>query len=94
MKQVTVMGRFNIEVSNSGKDIKVFRRRIKRKELLFAFVISDAECTKKEEEKYICPQCDMGVSSCLCKEKPLMIKDRQGGFYPNDTNCTKDEVKE
>ena len=38
-----------------------------------------------EKEKFICPQCDMGVSSCLCKEKSLMIKDRQGGFYPNDT---------
>lgn len=48
MKQITIMGRFNIEVSNSGKDIKVFRRRMKGKELLFDFSISDIKQEKSD----------------------------------------------
>jgi len=43
MKDVAVMGLFNIEVTNFGKDIKVFRRRMKEKELIFDFSISDAK---------------------------------------------------
>jgi len=40
--QKTKMGYFNIEVSNNGKEIKVYRRRMEGKELLFDFKISDA----------------------------------------------------
>ena len=43
MKDVAIVGLFNIEVTNFGKDIKVFRRRMKGKELIFDFSISDAD---------------------------------------------------
>lgn len=36
------IGYFNIEVSDNGREIKVYRRRMKGKELLFDFAISDA----------------------------------------------------
>lgn len=41
------IGLFNIEVSNYGKSIKVFRRRMKGKELLFDFTINDIAGGKK-----------------------------------------------
>ena len=41
MKDIVVIGLFNVEVTNFGKDIKVFRRRITGKELIFDFSVSD-----------------------------------------------------
>ena len=41
MKDIVVIGLFNVEVTNFGKDIKVFRRRITEKELIFDFSVSD-----------------------------------------------------
>ena len=39
--QIKMMGYFNIEVSDNGEEIKVYRRRMEGKELLFDFKISD-----------------------------------------------------
>jgi len=49
MKDVAIVGLFNIEVTNFGKDIKVFRRRMKGKELIFDFSISDADQKDSDE---------------------------------------------
>jgi len=49
MKDIVVIGLFNVEVTNFGKDIKVFRRRITGKELIFDFAISDADHKSKDD---------------------------------------------
>ena len=44
-----MMGYFNIEVSDNGEEIKVYRRRMDGKELLFDFKISDGIKGEGEE---------------------------------------------